>query len=219
MRSAAQEYGFDFADAAPGYAAQKLGKELTLEELGDFYYAATSTMAGILYSALYNAKGQEEADGWLAKVLVGIPTMVRAKGIPVVISLQSSVKPLAASPEEHGMPLIKIPSGPCTCSPRPQGVCAPCLERITRNMKTIIGSIASYLKQIRDLPSHLEKGCRECDFKNLDSAFAVVIKEALSKDAGIGATDREQLTMLLYQMATQIGVKELPLTEKAWAAL
>lgn len=214
------ELGFNYADAAPKHLGDKIARSPNVDELGDFYLMAGATMIGIMYSVFYKAKGQEDADGWLAKMFACIPTMVRSKGVPVVLAINATARPLDVHPEddEKRKPgLVGKPPGKCTCAPVPAGLCMPCLERMKRTMKTVIGGITGYLNTMGDLMKGLEKGCRACDLQYIDTALASVIEEGIPDGPASGAEFGDQLAHFLYQMAHQMGVKELPLTEKAWA--
>jgi len=214
------ELGCDYGDAAARYLAEKWPAEPTLEDLETFYVGCTGSMIGMMYSAVYKAKGRDEADHWLAKVLMGIPSLVRSNGVPLLLTINADSRPMEAEPQgkqKSGL-IGKVP-GKCMCEPVQEGACQPCFDRMKGAIKALVTCHGSYLKAMTEATKGFWKSdCQACALKSIDPALASIIaEESLPGGPASGSQFGNQLGVFVEGLAHQLGVKELPLTEKAWA--
>lgn len=215
------ELGCDYADAAPRYLLERRPGEPTLEDLENFYLGCGGTMIANMYGVVCQAEGREKADEWLAKVLMGIPAMVRTK-VPVLLTINADSRPMnvdSGADAKTKPGLIGKPPGQCTCGPDAEPPCAACLDKMKGMLKILVTCHGNYLNAMGEATKGFGKSdCQACALSSIDPALASIIADdALPGGPASGSKFGNQLAIFIEGLAHQMGVKELPLTEKAWA--
>lgn len=218
----AKEVGQKLVEVADGVLAENLGREAEPQEIADL----AETMVSRLLSGAYlivrdRGAGPKEAEAWLKKTLALGATLVRMSGSDAFIKLEISVREVpnkiaakSPAPSEQLAPIA-----PCTCSKDRNGRCPDCSKRLAIAYREFF----VYLQKMAEFQEILKDLCKACGREQLDYSISTIVGSLFDVldqvDADKKAIAAQQMLQLLCQMATGQGIRDIPLTIKAWKDL
>lgn len=218
-----QKLAFNYADnAIPTFSAQ-YSQTPKLGELAMFSGMAGATLLGTMYAVIHHNAGRDEADKWLMQYLSIIGTVVRAKNIPVQISVTVKTHDMGLADKE-----LKPASNPlklqqtCTCRLNPDGTCPSCPNRLKGMFKDMIDLMTGFQDKVEELKAKGsgQNRCDPCFAAYLDASFAgAIIGGAVGKVTRKDVARFDELYGFVSTMAQMAGVEETPLTMAAWAKM
>lgn len=214
----------EYVGAAEQIIAQALGRPPEVGEIADFAEIASATLMAGMYDILRRQKSPEEAETWLKKTLALMCSHVRFRGSDALIKAQVTIKDVPnnlakrrpeAVQQEYGQTIVPTPT--CDCKVDGAGRCAPCAEKLAVYFRSVFEpfrQMAAAAKDIREV-------CKVCQPAQVDYAMSSVVPILHAFDKEMGKDGKpskigEEMLVVCYQLASAMGVQEMPLTEKAW---
>lgn len=213
-----QQLALKYAESAREFFSEKYANRAPLAEVALFYGTASATMVGSMYSFVHLNAGKEAADAWLSQCLGMVGAVVRSKGTPVVLEIEalSGVTDAASDSATGGTAALP----PCICALDPSGTCLTCPADMKDSMRKTITFCGEYIRKTQQMMRTVteKKTCGACRDTYLDASIASVIMESSLGEVPVDVDEFcDQLFAVIQHSALQCGIKELPLTEKAWA--
>lgn len=214
--------GYDYADKAFPFFSEKYSDKPTLGQLSSFSGTAGATMLGTMYAVIVQNAGLPEAEVWLSRMFSLLAAVVRQKGVPVSLTFRATATPVPLVEEAPGKPAAapkaETPVPPCACAIDADGICPTCPASLKEHFTKAISVLTGFARSISDLKTSVKPACRACDAAYLDAAFAsAIFRGAMAETRKADAAYLDQIFFMIIQLGAQRGVKEMPLSEQAWA--
>lgn len=218
-----KEVGNKLVEVADGVLAENLGREAEPHEIADL----AETMVSRLLSGAYlvvrdKGAGPQEAESWLKRTLALGATLIRMSGSDAFIKIEISVREVpnkiaAQVHQDEGQKPAAVP--PCTCAKDAEGRCPDCSKRLGAAYQQFF----AYFQKVAEFKDVLKDLCKTCQRDQLDYSISTVVGPLFAVVDQVEEDRKplaaQQLLQLLYQMAVGQGLREIPLTIKAWKDL
>jgi hypothetical protein len=210
------------AEIADGILAENLGRGATADELADFAEVLISMVMSSMYCILREDKGAEEAERWLRRTLSLGAAQVRMKGADALVKIDVAVREApnrlarlkAADPPEAAE---RVRAAPCLCERDPEGRCPGCSKAIA----FVCGEFFGSMRKISAFTNEAGEVCPACQRTEADHAISTLVPSFLEMGAGLEGEKRaafaQEVLYTLHTVSSMLGVREIPLTERAWA--
>lgn len=220
------EIGQQYVAISDQFLTEQLGRQYNVQELAQFAETAVGTLLASAYTNFREALGKEAAEAWLRKTLGLCTANVRLMGADALVKFDVEIKDMpnrlhkqrqAMQVHEHEKepPAPAPPQTPEKCSCRlSDGACFTC----TRILAGVYKGTFQFMRQMSESAKKTEEMCQVCRMTQTDRALSTIIPEALS----IKVPDEQktafhqEIRVILHQLASSNGAREIPLTEQAW---
>lgn len=219
-----RQVGFKLLEISADVLSEQLGRDPQPSEFADMAETMSANLLSAGYLELRDQQGPEAAEKWLKKALAQVSAAIRSSGSDAfpkidlvitdvpnrIIKRPQETKPPAAEPA-----VVPAPAAPvCACA-RTDGQCVTCQTALVGKIQEVYGIIQTLnrFKESADL-------CPVCSLTEFDQALAQSVPifwklgESLEEDAK--PQFAQELIGILTMTAALKGLKEIPLTLKAW---
>ena len=225
-RNVISELAQQYAAYPEQLLGENLGRAATLEELAEFVTIAGATIVGSMYAIIRECKDPAEAEAWLRKTLGMTGAQVRMRGSEAILKFDVTIKEapntLYKRKEiEQGQHQLQrdLGTAECKCNVDSEGRCTKCAKMLAGYFQTIF---EPFMK-MRECADQVKDMCTVCQPAQTDYAIAGLVPTLFKSFMnGVDEADKKaevgrEILAMLYGMAGQTGVKQMPLTEKAYA--
>lgn len=219
-----RQVGFKLLEISTDVLSEQLGREPQPTEFADMAETMSANLLSAGYLELRAQQGPEVAEKWLKKALAQVSAAIRSSGSDAfpkidliikdvpnrIIKRPQETKPAPAEPAVAPAPAVPV----CACT-RTDGQCQSCQTALAGKIQEVYGIIQTLnrFKESADL-------CPVCSLTEFDQALArsvpVFWKLGESVEGDAKTQFAQELLGILTMTAALKGLKEVPLTLKAW---
>lgn len=224
----ARQVGFKLIEISADVLSEQLGRDPQPAEFADMAETMSSNMLSAGYLELRAQQGPEAAEKWLKKALAQVSAAIRSSGSDAFLKIDllikdvpnriirrpQETKPAPAEPAAAPAP-APAPAAPvCACT-RTDGQCQTCQTALAGKIQEVYGIIQTLnrFKESTDL-------CPVCSLTEFDQALARSVPVFWKLGENVEGDEKTQFAQELLSILTMTaalkGLKEVPLTLKAW---
>lgn len=218
----AEDVAHEYVAQSEAFLGQMLKREFSLEEMSKFVETAAGAMIGSWFAILRGQAGKEAAETWLKQMLSRASMFVRFRGADAIVKFEATVMdaPRSLTAEVNLPPKGEAkPAGranACKCDVDKNGRCKPCADKMAAYYQ---GIFEPFMK-MQELEAQAKTICEVCGHTQADYALSTTVPMLLKLGEALDAEKKKeygvQIKKVLYSMAGNLGVRETPLTGKAF---